>query len=468
MAVDGHRPRRHRRPRLGGDPAAAGLGGVGSRRDVHRPADRVPVLPQALPRRPPRGGYEAKKGRPPRTAWPTSPARTAAPAARGPSRASSTGCSRPTSARSRTSRACTTCARRPRRASSSTSPTSMTTRAQEAAVRHRPDRQELPQRDHAGQLHLPHPRVRADGDGVLRRAGHRRGVARVLARQPRGTGGTSTSASSGQPALLRAPEREAVALLEAHRRHRVPLRVPAAAEWGELEGIANRTDFDLTTHTEHSGTDLSYFDQDDKGERWTPYVIEPAAGLTRSLMAFLLEAYAEDEAPNTKGGVDKRTVLRLDPRLAPVKAAVLPLSRNADLSPKAPRPGRRAAQDLERRVRRRRGDRPALPPPGRDRHAVLHHRRLRHPRRPRGHRARARLDGPGAGGPRPGPAPPRGGEGGAGPRGARAPAGAKRPNPNPRDADAGREGGRRRSWGRGKQRAGRGRPHGRSATSGWQ
>ena len=66
-----------------------------------------------------------------------------------------------------------------------------------------------------------------------------------------------------------------------------------------------------------------------------PYVIEPAAGLSRSLMTFLVDAYAEDEAPNTKGGVDKRTVLRLDPRLAPVKVAVLPLSRNADLTPKA-------------------------------------------------------------------------------------------------------------------------------------
>jgi glycyl-tRNA synthetase len=107
-----------------------------------------------------------------------------------------------------------------------------------------------------------------------------------------------------------------------------------ASEWGELEGIANRTDFDLGTHSEHSGVDLSYFDQA-SGERYLPYVIEPAAGLTRSLMAFLVEAYVEDEAPNTKGGMDKRTVLRLDPRLAPVKAAVLPLSRNEDLSPKA-------------------------------------------------------------------------------------------------------------------------------------
>jgi glycyl-tRNA synthetase len=105
-------------------------------------------------------------------------------------------------------------------------------------------------------------------------------------------------------------------------------------EFAELEGIANRTDFDLRTHSEHSGTDLSYFDQE-KNERWRPYVIEPAAGLTRATLAFLLDAYIEDEAPNTKGGVDKRTVLKLDPRLSPVKAAVLPLSRHADLSPKA-------------------------------------------------------------------------------------------------------------------------------------
>lgn len=106
------------------------------------------------------------------------------------------------------------------------------------------------------------------------------------------------------------------------------------SEWGELEGIANRTDFDLTTHTKHSGKDLSFFDQG-KNERWVPYVIEPAAGLTRSLMAFLVEAYHEDEAPNAKGGVDKRVVLRLDPRLAPVKVAVLPLSRGEQLSPVA-------------------------------------------------------------------------------------------------------------------------------------
>lgn len=105
-------------------------------------------------------------------------------------------------------------------------------------------------------------------------------------------------------------------------------------EWGELEGIANRTDYDLKTHSAASGTDLSFFNQAEN-ERYTPYVIEPAAGLTRSLMAFLVDAYSEDEAPNTKGGVDKRIVLKLDRRLAPVKVAVLPLSRNEQLSPLA-------------------------------------------------------------------------------------------------------------------------------------
>jgi glycyl-tRNA synthetase len=115
-------------------------------------------------------------------------------------------------------------------------------------------------------------------------------------------------------------------------------------EWGELEGIANRTDFDLTTHSKHSGADLSYFDQN-TGSRYTPYVIEPALGVDRAMLVFLLDAYAEDEAPTGKGGVEKRTVLRLDPRLAPVKAAVLPLSRNERLSP--------VARDLANGLRQR-------------------------------------------------------------------------------------------------------------------
>jgi glycyl-tRNA synthetase len=106
------------------------------------------------------------------------------------------------------------------------------------------------------------------------------------------------------------------------------------SEWGELEGIANRTDYDLTSHQTRSGVDLTYLDQE-SGDRYTPYVIEPAAGVDRGTLVFLLDAYHEDEAPDAKGKLEKRTVLRLDPRLAPVKVAVLPLSRNADLSPKA-------------------------------------------------------------------------------------------------------------------------------------
>ncbi|KAA8719414.1 glycine--tRNA ligase [Corynebacterium spheniscorum] len=108
----------------------------------------------------------------------------------------------------------------------------------------------------------------------------------------------------------------------------------AGSKWGELEGVANRTDYDLKVHSEGSGEDLSYFDQE-SGERWIPYVIEPAAGLGRAMMAFLVDAYTEDEAPNAKGGVDKRVVLKLDYRLSPVKVAVLPLSKKEPLGDKA-------------------------------------------------------------------------------------------------------------------------------------
>lgn len=118
----------------------------------------------------------------------------------------------------------------------------------------------------------------------------------------------------------------------------------AGSEWGELMGIANRTDYDLKKHIEHSGKDLSYFDQT-RNERYVPFVIEPSFGLTRAMMAFLVDAYHEEQVPNAKGGVDQRTVLRLDPRLAPVKVAVLPLSRNERLSPLA----RTVADSLRRR-----------------------------------------------------------------------------------------------------------------------
>jgi glycyl-tRNA synthetase len=104
--------------------------------------------------------------------------------------------------------------------------------------------------------------------------------------------------------------------------------------WGELEGVAQRTDYDLMQHAKFSGEDLTYYDQENN-ERYVPYVIEPAAGADRATLAFLLSAYDEDEAPTGDGKVEKRTVLRLDPRLAPIKVAVLPLSKNERLTPLA-------------------------------------------------------------------------------------------------------------------------------------
>ena len=151
--------------------------------DVHRSADRVPALPPPLPRRPARGGVRGAQGtRRPRTAWPRS-----LPQLRHP---------RPVDRAEAVQRDAEDLPRpgRGRAAVHYLRPETaqgifvnflnvLNTVAQEAAVRHRADRQELPQRDHARQLHLPHPRVRADGDGVLRRARHRREVARVLAQQ---------------------------------------------------------------------------------------------------------------------------------------------------------------------------------------------------------------------------------------------------------------------------------------------
>jgi glycyl-tRNA synthetase len=99
--------------------------------------------------------------------------------------------------------------------------------------------------------------------------------------------------------------------------------------WGELEGIAQRTDYDLSKHSEASGAKLEYFDQA-TGERYTPYVVEPAVGATRTMMAFLIAAYHEEEVRG-----ETRTVLRLHHRLAPYKVAILPLSKNEKLSPTA-------------------------------------------------------------------------------------------------------------------------------------
>ncbi len=103
--------------------------------------------------------------------------------------------------------------------------------------------------------------------------------------------------------------------------------------WDELEGIAQRTDYDLKQHAEHSGEKLDYFDQQNN-ERYVPYVIEPAAGATRTMAAFLIAAYDEEEVGDGDKS-DVRTVLRLHPRLAPYQVAVLPLSKKDTLTPLA-------------------------------------------------------------------------------------------------------------------------------------
>ena len=100
----------------------------------------------------------------------------------------------------------------------------------------------------------------------------------------------------------------------------------ASVGWSELEGIANRTDFDLKQHAAYSGENLEYFDQA-TGERYVPYVIEPAVGPDRIMLAFLVDAYSEEEV---KG--EERTVLKLHPRIAPTKAAVFPLSKKEPVS----------------------------------------------------------------------------------------------------------------------------------------
>jgi glycyl-tRNA synthetase len=124
--------------------------------------------------------------------------------------------------------------------------------------------------------------------------------------------------------------------------------------WSELEGIANRGDFDLTQHTEFSGQKLEYFDQA-SGERYVPHVIEPAAGADRATLAFLVDAYDEEEVPVAEGAsgegevrrTESRTVLRLHPRLAPVKAAILPLVKK-DGQPEL-------AHEIHEQLRRRAG-----------------------------------------------------------------------------------------------------------------
>ena len=104
--------------------------------------------------------------------------------------------------------------------------------------------------------------------------------------------------------------------------------------WGELEGIANRTDYDLKKHAEYSGAKISYFDPEAQ-KRFVPYVIEPAAGATRGLLVYLVDAYCEENVPGAKGEDATRVVLKLHPQLAPIKVAVMPLVKKGGMPEKA-------------------------------------------------------------------------------------------------------------------------------------
>jgi glycyl-tRNA synthetase len=97
----------------------------------------------------------------------------------------------------------------------------------------------------------------------------------------------------------------------------------------ELEGVAYRTDYDLSQHQKASGKSLEYFDEETK-QKFIPHVVEPSAGVDRTVLALICEAYAEDEAPDEKGKMETRTVLRLHPRIAPIKCAVFPLLKNKE------------------------------------------------------------------------------------------------------------------------------------------
>lgn len=106
---------------------------------------------------------------------------------------------------------------------------------------------------------------------------------------------------------------------------------PGSMGWKELYGLANRTDFDLRSHQQASGEDLRYFDQA-SGERFLPYVIEPTFGLERTILTLLVDAYDEESTTDVNGKEDSRTVLRFAPRVAPFKAAILPLAKKPELT----------------------------------------------------------------------------------------------------------------------------------------
>ena len=361
-------------------PAPARVGGLGPPRRLHRPAGRLPHLQAALPRRPPRRAGRARASRP---SCPGEGRDCDLTEARdfnlmfettvGPVKESGVG--RLPAPRDRAGHL-RQLQERP------------AVHAQEAAVRHRAGRQVVPQRDHA---RATSSSARASSSRWRWSSSCRPAEARQWYeywKQARCDWYEDLGLRARPPAPARARRRRALALLAA--------APPTSSTCSRSAGRSSRASPTAATSTspstrEFSGEKLEYFDQA-TGERYVPHVIEPAAGADRATLAFLVDAYDEEE-------VERRA-------RAPCCAAPAPgagqgrrccRSSARTASPRSPREvvgaccGRYAG-----RVRRGRLDRQALPPPGRDRHAVVRDRRPPDARGPHGHRARPRLAGPGA------------------------------------------------------------------------
>ena len=375
VAVDGPAPRRHRRPRRRDPHGAPGVGGERARRHVHRPARRLPELQGALPRRPP-----ARVRRVPELRRQGQLHRGAAvqpdvqDATSGPVEDdASVAYLRPETAQGifvNFKNVQTTARKKP--------PFGI-------AQIGKSFRNEIT----PGQLHLPHPRVRADGDGVLRPA------------RRRARSGSSTGCRQ-RYRLVRRPRDPRVDCCGSARttpRSSRTTRPAPPTSSSSTRGVgassrASRTAPTTTSRsTRSSPARISPTSTRSTSRHYLPYVIEPAAGADRATLAFLLAAYDEEEVTGREAhGAAAHH------RLAPVKVAVLPLSRNEKLDAARARGRRRAPRPALHDRRRRRGcDRPALPPPGRGRNAALRHRRLRLARRRRRDRARPRHDGAGTG-----------------------------------------------------------------------
>ena len=148
-----------------------------------------------------------------------------------------------------------------------------------------------------------------------------------------------------RPERIRWHEHEAEALAHyAKRAFDIEYEFPFG--WGEVEGVHNRTDYDLTRHQQYSGKSQEYFDSETK-EKYVPYIIETSAGASRCFLAFLIEAYREEMAPTAAGGEEQRVVLKFHPRLAPLQAAVLPLVNRDGMDEFA----RKLSKDLQKSFR---------------------------------------------------------------------------------------------------------------------